>query len=212
MFDLPLLLDHIRASPQPLSPRLHSLQTPKLWIPLEYLTAMCSTAPLLRDVWLPEPSTNLLERYGESSPSPSPPPPQQPLEETPSYPALNLRRLEFCGAGGVDSRLLRNIMLSTPQLEVLAVFSDPTCDDVAALWEALIPVKGCLRELRFQSYHGWSGPMRGLEEGFSLVGFGRLEVLKVGPVPLDVLKMGWERWKLGVGGDRFLEGGVAEGD
>ena len=188
MFDLPLLLDHIRASPQPLSPRLHSLQTSKLWISLEYLTALCSTAPLLRDVWLPEPSTNLLERYGESSPPPPAPPPAPapplapPLETlVPSYPALsNLRRLEFYGAARVDSVLLRNIMMSTPQLEVLAVFSDPACDDVAALWETLMPVKDSLRELRFQSYHGASGPMRGLEEGFSLVGFGMLEVLKMG--------------------------------
>ncbi|KAK0622481.1 hypothetical protein B0T14DRAFT_388518, partial [Immersiella caudata] len=109
-----------------------------------------------------------------------------------------LKMLEFDEVCGINEELLRKMVESAPELEVFGLVWNPTGDaynwsgegTAADVWKALGLRRETLREVRVDILREEE-----LEVGklgwWSLEGFRKLEVLKVGELALEVLREAW---------------------
>jgi len=181
---LPVFRECITASSAPLFPRLRTLQITAIanpnTVPLERVVKICSAAPSLRELWTFAPGLRNAKHFTGRFMA--------------DQPFANIRRIEFEGYPRVE--VLKSMLTGAPHLEVAGLSLAEFVDEEAELWEAFECCKETLRELRINrganAVQMW--PYQVDMKGYLLSNFEKLEVLKVGKLPLTTLRaaFGWD--------------------
>ncbi|KAK5657377.1 hypothetical protein OQA88_2947 [Cercophora sp. LCS_1] len=135
------------------------------------------------------------------------------------YPLRKLKRLEFDDVCGVNEELLYNMVESAPELEVFGLVWNPAGDTynwsgegtVADVWKALGLRRETLREVRLDVLRSDDDLEVGRLGWWSLEGFVKLEVLKMGEFALDVLREAWRERRRFLGFQGVDDGGFVRG-